>query len=72
MGHDAKVSLKHYAQTTEDHFARAAGGAESGSPGAQNAAQRAAVASRAESNEGGANGDGVAVCATPRDLRAIY
>src|SRR5262245_19271682 len=27
MGHDAKVSLKHYAQTTEEHFDRAAGGA---------------------------------------------
>jgi hypothetical protein len=25
MGHDAKVSLKHYAQTTEEHFDRAAG-----------------------------------------------
>ena len=30
MGHDPKVSLKHYAQTTEDHFERAAGGTESG------------------------------------------
>jgi integrase len=30
MGHDAKVSLKHYAQTTEDHFDRATGGAKSG------------------------------------------
>ncbi len=30
MGHDAKVGLKHYAQTTEDHFDRAAGAAKSG------------------------------------------
>lgn len=67
MGHDAKVSLKHYAQTTEEHFDRAASGAKSGSQRAQNAAQRVPVASRAESNEDGANGDGVAVCATPRD-----
>ena len=41
MGHDAKVSLKHYAQTTEDHFDRAAGGAESGARAAQNPAQQA-------------------------------
>jgi integrase len=40
MGHDAKVSLKHYAQTTEDHFDRAAGGAKSGALEAQNQAQR--------------------------------
>jgi integrase len=32
MGHDVKVSLKHYAQTTEEHFDRASGGAESGAP----------------------------------------
>jgi len=44
MGHDAKVSLKHYAQTTDDHFERAAtGGAESGAQVAQNQAQHAAV-----------------------------
>jgi len=33
MGHDAKVSLKHYAQTTEDHFDRSSGGAKSGAAG---------------------------------------
>jgi len=48
MGHDAKVSLKHYAQMTEEHFDRAASGAESGSPEAQNAAQRIPAASRRE------------------------
>ena len=36
MGHDAKVSLKHNAQLTEDHFDRATGGALA----AQNAAQQ--------------------------------
>jgi hypothetical protein len=67
MGHDAKVSLKHYAQTTDEHFDRAASGAESGSPNAQNAAQRGGVAIRREVTEDGANGDGVASCATPCD-----
>lgn len=36
MGHDAKVSLKHYAQTTEDHFDRAIRDAECGAGVAQN------------------------------------
>jgi hypothetical protein len=39
MGHDAKVSLKHYAQTTEEHFDRASSGAECGANPAQNRAQ---------------------------------
>jgi hypothetical protein len=44
MGNDAKVSLKHYAQTTDEHFERASGGgAESGAPAAQNRAQRIAA-----------------------------
>jgi hypothetical protein len=33
IGHDAKESLKHSAQPTEEHFDRAAGGAESGLTG---------------------------------------
>jgi len=42
MGHDAKVSLKHYAQTTEDHFDRAIAGAKSGAKsGALDAQNRA-------------------------------
>jgi len=68
MGHDAKVSLKHYAQTTDEHYERAAGGAKSGSPLAQNVAQQAAAASCTELNEGGLNGDGVATCAIPSEL----
>lgn len=76
MGHDAKVSLKHYAQTTDEHFDRAASGAVSGSPNAQNAAQRRGVAIRREVTEDGANGDGVAGCATPcdspRDTKHTY
>jgi hypothetical protein len=51
MGHDAKVSLKHYAQTTDDHFNRAASGAECGAPEAQNAAQQTTAGNRRERNE---------------------
>jgi integrase len=43
MGHDAKVCLKHYAQTTEDQFDRATGGAKSGAREAQNRAQQVAA-----------------------------
>ena len=68
MGHDAKVSLKHYAQTTDEHYDRAASGAESGSPNAQNAAQRGGVAIRKVVNEDSANDNGVASYATPRGL----
>lgn len=52
MGHDAKVSLKHYAQTTEQHFARAAGGANSGSPVEQIPAQHGIVVNRSELQTG--------------------
>jgi hypothetical protein len=40
MGHDAKVSLKHYAQTTEDHFDRATGGAKCGALASDEAPQQ--------------------------------
>jgi len=43
MGHDAKTCLAHYAQTTDDHFRRAVGGAESGALEAQNPAQQVPV-----------------------------
>jgi integrase len=55
MGHDAKVSLKHYAQTTEEHFERAAGGAESGAPVAQNQAQQEDAASSGDSHDWSTN-----------------
>jgi integrase len=51
MGHDAKVSLKHYAQTTEDHFDRATGGAESGAVASQNRAQQNTVGNRGNSQK---------------------
>ncbi|MFQ3594476.1 MAG: tyrosine-type recombinase/integrase [Gemmataceae bacterium] len=65
MGHDAKVSLKHYAQTTDEHFERATRAAESDAPALQKAVQQAAVASGRDSQTKGVNGDGVATCATP-------
>jgi hypothetical protein len=48
MGHDAKVSLKHYAQTTEDHFDRAVGGANSDAQATQNPAQQITAENREE------------------------
>lgn len=53
MGHDAKVCLKHYAQTTEDHFDLATGGAKSGAREAQKPAQQvlAGIRSKPHQNE---------------------
>src|SRR5262249_6563555 len=65
MGHDAKVSLKHYAQTTEDHFDRAAGGAKSGAREAQKPAQQATAGNRREQKSAPENDDGEAVIASP-------
>ena len=65
MGHDAKVSLKYYAQTTEDHFDRAAGGAESGARAAQKPAQQAAAGHRRERKSSPENEAGEAVDASP-------
>src|SRR5262245_54819262 len=57
MGHDAKVSLKHYAQTTEEHFDRAAGGAKSGAQEAQKQAQHTAAGHGSKSHNGTVNPD---------------
>ena len=65
MGHDAKVSLKHYAQTTDDHFDRAACGAKYGAPEAQNAAQQTTAGNRREWNESPEHEAGEAVIASP-------
>ena len=64
MGHDAKVCLKHYAQTTADHFDRATGGAKSGAPEAQNRAQRVAAESCQFSHDRDTKTDLVGSCAT--------
>jgi integrase len=68
MGHDAKVSLKHYAQTTEDHFDRAASGAKGGALKAQNRAQRGDADNGSKSHEGGTTPNVVVSSAIPRDL----
>lgn len=70
LGNTPSVALRHYVDPTETAFEKAANwvpksGAESGSPGAQNAAQHAAVGKVGESHETGTNGDGVASYATP-------
>jgi integrase len=65
MGHDAKVSLKHYAQTTDEHFERASRAAESDALALQKAVQQAAVGNGGDSQTDRVNGDGVATCATP-------
>src|SRR5262249_23570338 len=68
MGHDAKVSLKHYAQTTDEHFDRAAGGAKPGAVEARNAAQQVAAVSCGKSYDERLNQDVVASCANQSEL----
>ncbi len=68
MGHDAKVSLKHYAQTTDEHFERATRAAESDAPALQKAVQQAAVGNGSDSPTEDVNDDGVATCATSCDF----
>ncbi len=65
MGHDPKVSLKHYAQTTEDHFDRAAGGAKCGAPAAQDPAQQTTAGNRRERKDSSEAEDDEAVTASP-------
>ena len=76
MGHDPKVSLKHYAQTTEDHFERAAGGTESGTVAAQNPAQQGAAGSsakiHAEAQLEGEEGSCARSCETALDSEQMY
>jgi len=40
MGHDVKISMKHYAQTTDEHFRKAVGNAESNAQATQNPTQQ--------------------------------
>ncbi|MBX7104183.1 MAG: hypothetical protein K1X57_08875, partial [Gemmataceae bacterium] len=67
MGHDLKVSIKHYAQTTDEHFDRARGGAKSGALEAQKAAQQAAVGSSSVSQILSQDTCGEAFTASPCD-----
>src|SRR5262245_6501579 len=71
MGHDARVSLKHYAQTTEDHFARAIGGAKSGAVEAQNQAQQQDAGIGGESQERNLNPESSGVCAISGETQLI-
>src|SRR5262245_60179059 len=71
MGHDAKVSLKHYAQTTEDHFDRAAGGAKGGAPEAQNQAQQKDAGIGGESHDWKPSPDVGGACAIPCETELI-
>ena len=68
MGHDAKVSLKHYAQTTEEHFDRAASGAESGAREARKPAQQPPAGNRGEWKSPPVNTGGEVVVASPCDV----
>ncbi len=65
MGHDARVSLKHYAQTTDQHFERAAGGAESGAQAAHFPAQQVTAGNCREGKTSTQNEQGEAVIASP-------
>jgi hypothetical protein len=75
MGHDAKVSLKHYAQTKEEHFDLATGGAKSGAEEAQNQAQQVPARNRRDekqSSEVDIEGDfTVTFCDSPRDTAHV-
>ncbi len=71
MGHDAKVSLKHYAQTTEDHFDRATDGAKNGAHMAQKPAQQAAAANGRDSHAERLNPNGVGASATRCETRPL-
>src|SRR5262249_2367538 len=70
MGHDAKVSLKHYAQTTEDHFERAAG-AKNGASETQNQAQQQAVGIGGESQVWSLTPESDGVCAIPSETQPM-
>jgi integrase len=56
LGHDPEVMMKHYTQTTDEHFERASRDAESDAVATQNATQRDAAQLRADS-QGSAQGD---------------
>ena len=71
MGHDPKTCLAHYAQTTDDHFHRAVGGAESGARKAQKPAQQGVAGERAVSHDVGATPCETGSYASPGDSRRL-
>lgn len=68
MGHDAKVSLRHYAQTHDDHFERARGNAESNARATQNPTQQIDASKSIEQKQPPQNEEGEAFNASPCDL----
>jgi integrase len=68
MGHDAKVSIKHYAQTTEEHFDRASSDAKSGARVTQNRAQQDSAGSGPESQVVVENAENQGLNATSCDV----
>ncbi len=67
MGHDVKMCMKHYAQTTDEHFERASGSAESSALTAQNQAQQIDAGNRPEQKDMTENEAGEAFDASPCD-----
>ena len=51
LGHSPLIAAQHYLQTRDAHFELAAGGAESGAPVAQNAAQHPTASDRTDSHD---------------------
>ncbi len=73
LGHSTLVAQKHYWTVTDSDFERAArdGGAESGAPSAQKAAQHAHAATRRDSHDTRSNPDNHVVLASSRETQLI-
>ena len=68
LGNTPEIARKHYLQVTDDHFAKAIrGGAESGAPKAQNAAQHVHADSRTNPQEKTQAPGDARACATSCD-----
>jgi hypothetical protein len=67
MGHDPKICLAHYAQTTTDHFERAVSSAESGAPKAQKQAQQVDAGDGGESQREAISPSSIVSYAIPDD-----
>lgn len=71
MGHDARICLKHYAQTTSEHYDRATGGAKNDAWTAQNPAQQAEAVKCPEPHIASANPSRDSVSAIPCTLMLV-
>jgi hypothetical protein len=72
MGHEAKVSLKHHAQTTDEHFERATRASERDALAPQKAVQQAAVGNSNDSQTDRVSGNGVARLCHPVRITATH